>query len=329
MFQTNINQFLQSFSAPWLDAFVKSISWAGDQTFVVGVLCLIVLGIDFRRGFLLLQLVLLTIISTDVAKTLLSLPRPFFVDASLNDFGALAEGTKIITSNTVESFFGFFQPETLQAYRALPPSYDDLGFPSGHTSGAIALWGGMALIFRKKSLTIFAAVMIILMMISRMYLGKHFIGDVIGGAVIGTLFLALAHTLIQNANLDRLFEKETYSFRVQTKFLAAITLIGFAIPLALFFSGEGLTGRMASLIGLNLAFWLLITTEIDSENGALWQRSLRVILGFAMFFAFNAAVKQLPLPHDGLLYIFAKGFLPAFFLVLAAPYLVSLTLKKT
>ncbi|MBI4080130.1 phosphatase PAP2 family protein [Candidatus Kaiserbacteria bacterium] len=82
-------------------------------------------------------------------------------------------------------------------YQAL--SEDTFAFPSGHASFSIALYGFLAYLTWKhvsnptwRYAAIFAAAALILLIgFSRLYLGLHYLSDVVGGYLIGGAFLAL------------------------------------------------------------------------------------------------------------------------------------------
>ncbi len=77
------------------------------------------------------------------------------------------------------------------AYAAEP----SFGFPSGHSQKAAAIWGMLGL-YRRNRIAMLAAGFIILMIgISRLYLGVHFSTDVLAGWLIGFLILILAFWL--------------------------------------------------------------------------------------------------------------------------------------
>ena len=64
---------------------------------------------------------------------------------------------------------------------------------SGHTAAAVAIWGGIAVLFRsRRLLQVWGAVFVLLVSLSRMYLGRHFLADVLGGMVEGLAMLSLA-----------------------------------------------------------------------------------------------------------------------------------------
>ncbi len=63
------------------------------------------------------------------------------------------------------------------------------GFPSGHCSLTVVTWGTLALLFRKRWLAVPGVIFAVLMPLSRMYLGRHFAGDVFGGIAPGFPFV--------------------------------------------------------------------------------------------------------------------------------------------
>ena len=62
-------------------------------------------------------------------------------------------------------------------------------FPSGHTVVATVVWGLLALFGRIPKAA--AVAIVLLVMLSRLYLGLHYLGDVLGGAVIGSAIVVL------------------------------------------------------------------------------------------------------------------------------------------
>ena len=58
------------------------------------------------------------------------------------------------------------------------------------------MWGGLAVLFRKRGLAWLAPLFVALIAFTRMYLGVHFLADVLGGILLGGLMLFLAWRLI-------------------------------------------------------------------------------------------------------------------------------------
>ncbi len=77
---------------------------------------------------------------------------------------------------------------------------DGFSYPSGHTISAFLLYGTlMLLVYKKvhgkfrKSLLIGFTLMIILTGISRIYFGAHYVSDVLGSVILGTIILIISN----------------------------------------------------------------------------------------------------------------------------------------
>jgi undecaprenyl-diphosphatase len=85
------------------------------------------------------------------------------------------------------------------------------GFPSGHTMGATLLYGLLAL-FAWKTLKsrparfvslIGACLLILLIGLTRIYLGAHYLSDVLGALAAGVLWLAFCWTAVETLRRRR------------------------------------------------------------------------------------------------------------------------------
>jgi len=134
-----------------------------------------------RTGVALVVIVALTAALTDIAKATWRAPRPESVDARVQHLSIwqLPRG-----------------PDTAPEVDA----EDRFGFPSGHVAATMALALGIAAMARRRWAWISAGVWIALMAVSRMYLGRHFLGDVLGGFVVGAITLAIGRRLFHRSS---------------------------------------------------------------------------------------------------------------------------------
>ena len=114
-------------------------------------------------------------------------------------------GRSLTSSIVSESIFA--QPRPAQWLRAqgmdetelfafgsfLQPSFDS--FPSGHAMAAFSLYGFCALVSKKAWVQGVFLVLGILIAFSRIYLGFHFLQDVVAGSIIGILIALVGYTL--------------------------------------------------------------------------------------------------------------------------------------
>ena len=101
----------------------------------------------------------------------------------------LASGANQIVKLAFHVQRPFVKHEKFSIVEEAVPTTGGFSFPSGHTQNSTSLFGSLAVILKKKSLRILCVVMIALVAFSRLYLGAHYPTDVLGGFVLGLIFL--------------------------------------------------------------------------------------------------------------------------------------------
>lgn len=148
--------WFQQFS-PALDLPFKALTFLGDETFYLVFMPLFYWCIDRRTGSRLFFLLLFSAYLNAIAKVLADQPRPFNYDHRVQ---AIVDA-------------------------------DGGGMPSGHTQNAVVVWGFLAARSGKKITWLIAAFLMVGIPLSRVYLGVHFPTDLIGGYLLGGIFLIL------------------------------------------------------------------------------------------------------------------------------------------
>jgi membrane-associated phospholipid phosphatase len=282
VFQTDPILFLQGFASAPLTTLMEGVSAMGYTPFYVTFLCFITLGVSFRKGFLIMQLVLWTSFLTDILKNGFALPRPSDVDSAVKHLGEGVPNTTPFHGRGATAFLGGIDAEVLDVFRAQPEW--SFGLPSGHVSGTTALWGGMSLLFRRTIVFALAAVIIVLMPLSRMYLGRHFLADVLGGLVVGGGMVALAYFAFIRPDSRwnyLLLARLTFSRTPGTWTLLALLVLA---PMALLLAAPVVEpddpGR---LLGLNLGFILVAVHGFPDDRAVVWKRAVRFLLSILLF----------------------------------------------
>lgn len=158
---------------------MTAISAFGSEMFLMAVTGLILFVVSFRRGSILFQIILWSFVLTTFFKEWLDLPRPPEIDPAVRELYP-------------ELALKFFTPVA------------NPGFPSGHVFSTVAFWGAAILLFRARTVRLAGAALMLLMPFSRMYLGKHFLGDTLGGFALGLFLLIPLMVFLHGKTVERL-----------------------------------------------------------------------------------------------------------------------------
>ena len=151
------------------------ITSMGSSAFLAAIIIIITFGINFKNGFLLFQLLIWTGLITEILKTVIAFPRPDFVDNRVLNLESGVKSTSTFSGDGPEGVFKLPDKEVLDAFHFQEAlTHSPFGFPSGHVVLTTALWGGSSEIFNSRKIKRMAPVMVLLVALSRMYLGRHF-----------------------------------------------------------------------------------------------------------------------------------------------------------
>lgn len=163
---------LNSFHAPFLDAFFMGYTNVGDGLFALALVVLVFFF--FKQKPLAIALLLSYCVSgilAQVLKQFTNAPRPA----------------------------AYFQPGQYTHFINGLHLATQFSFPSGHTTTAFALATVLAIFNKNKNRSLLLLVAAGLVGFSRIYLAQHFLLDVISGAILGTLTaLAVFHFTTNN-----------------------------------------------------------------------------------------------------------------------------------
>ena len=249
---------------PQLAGFFVAISSLGRAGFYLAVLPLIYWCISKRAGRLLGYMLFVAIVINTMFKHAFRAPRPFWIDP---------------TMGIVET--------------------SGYGIPSGHTQYATTLYLIVAYLVGGLWVWLAAGVMILLMALSRIYLGAHFIQDVVAGFIIGVILLILA--IVWDRRVRTKFSKRILGQRMMAAVLvvlvfAVLYLImlyfrgepNLSVPWAAYVPAAEIASRleMASALGAFMGYSIGIVFERSRvrfrSDGPIVKRAGRYLLGIVI-----------------------------------------------
>jgi len=199
---------LQVVASPPLDRAMLVVTQLGSQQAYIVLLLIAYVGVDARIGRRLAVYFLAGFYLNEQLKALFHTPRPFTIE-----------------------------PGVVRSQAALATAKGN-GFPSGHAQSSTTFWGLAAVYGRRAWLTVAAVLLVLLVSLSRLYLGVHLPVDIVGGILVGLAVVSAG------AAIDRL--------RLAPRRSTAV-LLGLGVPLAVHLlvptpdSGV-LTGALAAFV---------------------------------------------------------------------------------
>ena len=292
MFQTEIILFLQSFESDPLDVFFRIINSVGYSRFYITIIIVIMFGINFRKGFYLLHVLLWTGFVTTFLKEYFALPRPCDVDLNVKLINKDYLNPTKFDSMGASGFLGGLPHDVVTYFRNIE-NYSH-GLPSGHVSATTALWSAIYQLFQQRWVKILSIGLVVLMPITRMYLGRHFLADVLGGIVVGMFFVLFFFFSVYKSQpiRDTFIQKVAY-FPLAPK--AVLQLAYFLIlPFIIYWVISKGTGP-GVLLGLNVGFILITMKGLPLEGGSFLQKVFRILIASVFFHGPNLLLKNLGL----------------------------------
>lgn len=233
--ELEIIKFIQSFATPLLDKLFQMITMLGEEYFYVLVLTILYWCVDKKAGLYVSFSLFLSNVINICLKESFHIPRPI--------------GEEGIRSLRVHTAGGF-------------------AFPSGHTQATTSFWVSIMKSFKRKYLYITGSILIILVGISRLYLGVHWPKDVIGGIIFGILSVYLTFYILNYTNKNKSY------FKLILVFVISIISLIFIIN-STYIKAVGI------LSGTIIGYYLESKYITFSVRAKLSKQIIKLILGIA------------------------------------------------
>ena len=270
---------LESIRCGFLDVFFSIFTLFGEELVVAGVIAVIYICFNKEFGERAIVTVLSASCITTAVKSGVRRLRPYAA-------GNVTKADNFLTAD-------------LDA---------DMSFPSGHATASSGFFAALSIRFRKAYIIAPSAVIVFLIVLSRLYLGVHYPSDVLAGLVVG----------IGMAFLWALVYKGFYKARLYIYLgFAALTLIPLFIP-----AMQTKSMFEMSAIALATAIGLIVENKfIKFEDTDKWVKRIVRLALMALIAAIPYLLLGL-LPETTLWFKFLQYFVTISAAILGTPLLI-------
>ncbi len=284
MNEVTIIQHIQNIRTAFLDGLFLVITNLGAEMLFIVVAAIFYWCVDKRYGYKMMNVFILGAACMEGIKNLVRRLRPFTHD------GIVSVGEK--TSG--------------------------YSFPSGHSHAISNLSTQLYIKYRRLSLLVTGIIVSLLVAFSRMYLGQHFLTDVIVGLMLGIGFATLFSMLF-----ELLKDKEEYIV------LGAFPIC-IIIELVLIFTGTAsTTGSVQDVLGAYAALsigYFIEKRYVKYDVHAVWYiQIIKIVLGLGISLGIKQGFKLFLPQSVPALYNFFRYFVTALVAVLGLPALFKVT----
>ncbi len=279
-----VNLILQSLD-PGLQSIMRIITMLGDQIFYIMFMPTIYWCVNAWAGLRIGVMLLSSASLNGFFKVLLKGPRPYWIS------------DKIVPGVHETSF----------------------GIPSGHAMNSTAVWGQSALETKNRKAIWSAIILVLLISISRLILGMHFLSDILLGLLLGVMLLFIFARV--EKPLGAWLNKQSLKNQLLLAFFSSLFLIGLNWMIIALSSGWQMPADWAARAGdadplslegalttgglwfgmLGGFAWLRARRGVIQSNFGTWQRIARYLVGIAGVVALYAGLGSLFPDDPGLL----------------------------
>jgi membrane-associated phospholipid phosphatase len=278
LFGTQLIKILQSLFSPQFSWIFEAITLLGDGTVLVGLSAAIYWCFDKSCGRLVTYVLLFGAYLNFFLKIFIPWPRP---------------------------------PAGLRLAEKSEASY---GFPSGHAQNSTTFWTWITLDFRKRMLGLLGAIIVVAVGLSRIYLGLHYLAQVIGGWTVGVAVACFGMLLLQH-----ILHRNDRIRAIPQVLFAFSTLIPLVIAVMLGAANEIDPGQIGGyLFGFSLGAlaedkYVRFTVDISAVR-----RILRLAVGGALTGVLLLALQPI-LPDAYLVPTFVSSVIRGLFVAVIVP----------
>lgn len=280
MFETTWIIWLQQ-GPQWLLPIMTVVSTLGNGFIYMPLILFLTFFCKVRLGLQIMLALVLVGAMVESAKEGFALPRPADIDVQVLDKGE--QNVPLVADGAAKSFWALPDAKAIAMVREA--KRDSYGFISGHTANAVVLAVAILLFtgVRARWLWTLGLLWPLLTLLSRMYLGRHFLADILGGIVAGLLAIAITRVLSRHLLCDTPKYLLSNALMLLCALLIMLSAVLSWLPLP----------TLGAVIGAILCLIGSQKSNFIREDVRHWQRPLRLILALCWVVAVQQLLDKL------------------------------------
>lgn len=249
LFDTYWTDALRSFM-PWAEPFFRAVTLMGSEFFYLVLIAIGYWALNKKASILTTFVLTVSVVSNYWLKIIIRYPRP--------------PATNWLSGVEVVNY----------------------SLPSGHAQNSTTFWGWLGVKTKNWWTVIFSAILILLIGLSRVYIGTHWMADVVIGWAIGLflLIIILRLEITVQSFLSR-FKPASLYLGLIVFGLVAMILTEFLSPVTIVGLKDNFGGNGGMIIGLGVGLALenkYVKFEVTPKHIEKWRAALRVIMGLIL-----------------------------------------------
>ena len=273
-----ILKYLQSLRGDSLNAIFQLITFTGEAALLIGIISVVYWCINKELGLRFGFVMLFSTLGNVFIKNIVKAQRPFEK--------GIVEGLR---------------KHTATGY----------SFPSGHTQSTTTFWVMLMIHIKEKWIYYLGSIMIVLVALSRLYLGVHWPVDVLSAIIVGIMITLIGEHII------------TRMIKAKNRTLFFISILIFSTLILKFDSNY--TKAVGSIIGFIVGFMLEKKYIYFSTKGSLGLQFIKIIIGFTGLIVVAGLLKVFMPPL--IIFDFLRYMAIVIWVIAGAPYVFRLLLS--
>lgn len=256
--------FLEKLRMPVLNEFMLGVTYFGDEIAFLVVALILFWCVDKRRGYYVLAVGFFGTLANQFLKITCRVPRPWVRDPEFT-----------ILEQAREAASGY-------------------SFPSGHSQSGVGTFGAIAYTAKNKAVKWLCFAVMVLVPLSRMYIGVHYPSDVLVGSGMALALIVAVRPLVYKDNGRYIPAIFGVGILLSAAFLAYVELFPFPEdidPHNMQSAVKNAYTLLGCLLGLIAAYYADERKLHFPVKAVWWAQILKVVIGLGLVLAVKEGLR--------------------------------------